>query len=112
MKNKGIVDEAQKILDTFKAVDYDVSAQVKAIDAFKAKAVASAGEASKAIAGELDTLQKTLNDIEGARPFDQLTLDEVAKARPEISQAVENAVKKGKWSVPGYQEKFGNLSVL
>lgn len=31
-------------------------------------------------------------------------LDDVAKARPEITKAVENMVKKGKWTVPGYTE--------
>lgn len=41
-----------------------------------------------------------------------LQLDDVSKARPEITQAVENMVKKGKWTVPGYVEKFGNLSAI
>ena len=31
-------------------------------------------------------------------------LDDVAKARPEITKAVENMVAKGKWTVPGYTE--------
>jgi hypothetical protein len=33
-----------------------------------------------------------------------LQLDDVAKARPEITKAVENMVSKGKWTVPGYTE--------
>ena len=56
-------------------------------------------------------------------------VDEVAKARPEITKAVESMLKKGKWTVPGYRvsneptfdrsdkadarkEKFGEFSLL
>ena len=39
MKNKAIVDEAEKLLKDFKPVTYDVSSTIKAIEAFEAKAV-------------------------------------------------------------------------
>lgn len=39
LKNKAIVDEAEKVLKEFKPVTYDVGSHVKAIDAFEAKAV-------------------------------------------------------------------------
>jgi hypothetical protein len=39
LKNKSIVDEVEKKLGEFKAQDYDVQSQIKAIDAFRAKAV-------------------------------------------------------------------------
>lgn len=39
LKNKAIVDEAEKLLKDFKPVTYDVNAQVKAIEAFEAQAV-------------------------------------------------------------------------
>jgi hypothetical protein len=39
LKNKAIVDEAEKLLKEFKPVTYDVNAQIKAIEAFEAKAV-------------------------------------------------------------------------
>ena len=39
LKNKGIVDEAEKILREFKPVTYDVSTHVKAIETFETKAV-------------------------------------------------------------------------
>lgn len=39
LKNKAIVDEAEKILRDFKPVTYDVNAQIKAIETFEAKAV-------------------------------------------------------------------------
>lgn len=41
LKNKAIVDEAEKLLREFKPVSYDVAAHIKAIDAFEAKAVSS-----------------------------------------------------------------------
>ena len=39
LKNKAVVDEAEKLLTSFKPVTYDVGAHVKAIEAFEAKAV-------------------------------------------------------------------------
>jgi hypothetical protein len=39
LRNKEIVDEAEKALSAFKPTTYDVSAHLKAIDAFQAKAV-------------------------------------------------------------------------
>ena len=39
LKNKAIVDEAEKLLNDFKPVSYDVSAQIKAIETFESKAV-------------------------------------------------------------------------
>ncbi|KAI0959289.1 hypothetical protein AcW1_004153 [Taiwanofungus camphoratus] len=39
LKNKAVVDEAEKILRDFKPVTYDVSAHIKAIETFEAKAV-------------------------------------------------------------------------
>ncbi|GAA5839270.1 hypothetical protein JCM11251_006024 [Rhodosporidiobolus azoricus] len=112
LKNKEIVAEGEKLFKSFKAVDYDLQAQLKAIAAFEAKAVSSAKEAASKVESELGNLNTTLKNIEDARPFDQLTLDDVAKARPEITKTVENMISKGKWTVPGYTEKFGNLSAI
>merc|ERR1711939_1290683 len=53
-----------------------------------------------------------LKDIEAARPFDQLTTGDVAKARPQLTKAVEEMVKNGKWTVPGYNEKYGSLTAI
>ena len=39
LKNKAIVDDAEKIMREFKPATYDVGAHVKAIEAFEAKAV-------------------------------------------------------------------------
>ncbi|KAF8743851.1 hypothetical protein AX14_000252 [Amanita brunnescens Koide BX004] len=112
LKNKAIVDEAEKLLKDFNPVTYDAGAHIKAIETFEAKAVASAKETEQKIDAELQILQRTLADIEEARPFDQLTTEEVGKAHPRIIEAVDTMLKKGKWTVPGYKEKFGDLNLL
>jgi len=112
LKNKAIVDEAEKLFKEFKPVTYDVGAHIKAIDVFQAKAVENARETEKKIDEELKDLQATLANIEDARPFEDLTVDEVGNAHPHIVQAVETMMKKGKWTVPGYREKFGDLSLM
>ncbi|KAF5333425.1 hypothetical protein D9611_002347 [Ephemerocybe angulata] len=112
LKNKAIVDEAEKLLKEFKPTTYDVSATLQAIETFEAKAVSKAQETEQKIDVELKELQATLANIEDARPFDQLTTEDVAKAHPRIAEAVETMVKKGKWTVPGYKEKFGDLNLM
>jgi len=112
LKNQAIVDEAEKLLNELRPVTYDVSAHVKAIETFEAKALARAEETAQQIEVELKDLQATLANIEEARPFEDLTVEDVGTAHPRIVEAVETMVKKGKWSVPGYKEKFGDLSLL
>ncbi|KAI9428612.1 mitochondrial ATP synthase [Lactarius indigo] len=112
LKNKAIVDEVEKVLRDFKPVTYDVSTHIKAIETFETKAVAKAKETEAKIDVELKDLQATLSNIQDARPFEDLTVDEVGQAHPRILETVENMVKKGKWTVPGYKEKFGDLSLM
>lgn len=100
--------QAEKLVSGFKPVTYDVSAQVKAIESFESTAVKQAQESATKLEAELKDLKETLNNIEGARPFDQLTTSDVIAARPEIAKTVEEMVKKGKWTLPGYEEKFGS----
>ncbi|CAO1617396.1 unnamed protein product [Sympodiomycopsis kandeliae] len=112
LKNQAVIDQAEKIVKEFKPVNYDVNAQIKAIDAFEGKATEQAKATEQKIATELKDLKATLDNIQSARPFDQLTTTDMIAARPEIRKTVEEMVKKGKWTVPGYDEKFGNLSVV
>ncbi|PWN33384.1 putative ATP7-F1F0-ATPase complex, FO D subunit [Meira miltonrushii] len=112
LKNQEVINQAEKILSEFKPITYDVSSQLKAINAFEAKAVEQAQASSDKIEAELKDLKATLKNIEDARPFDQLSVDDVIAARPEIGQTVEAMVKAGKWTTPQYAEKFGNLSVV
>lgn len=112
LKNKAVVDEAEKLLKDFKPESYDVNSHIKAIETFEAKAVVSAKETEQKIDAELQTLQKTLADIEEARPFEQLTAEDVGQAHPRLVETVDTMLKKGKWTVPGYKEKFGDLNMM
>jgi len=60
----------------------------------------------------LKDLDKTLKNIEEARPFEELTLTDVVKARPDIEKNTETMVSKGRWTVPGYKERFGDLTIM
>jgi hypothetical protein len=74
LKNQAIVDEIEKSFSSFKPQTYDVNRQLKAIEAFEAQAVKSAEETKAVVDKELGDLQKTLKNIEDARPFDELTV--------------------------------------
>ncbi|KJK64352.1 ATP synthase D chain mitochondrial ATP5H [Aspergillus parasiticus SU-1] len=121
LKNQAIVDEIENQFKTFKPATYDVSRQLKAIDAFEAQAVQSAEETKGKVEAELRSLEKTLENIETARPFDELTVDEVASAQPEIDEKTASMVSKGRWMPAGYKvrpcksscpERFGDMSVV
>ncbi|KAH8838185.1 ATP synthase d subunit [Pyricularia oryzae] len=112
LKNQAIVDEIEKRFAAFKPATYDVSRQLKAIDAFEVEAVKNAEATKNQVDMTLKDLQKTLENIETARPFEDLTVDEVAAAEPSIDEKTAKLVSKGRWQVPGYKEKFGDLSVL
>jgi hypothetical protein len=51
-----------------------VNRQIKAIEAFEAQAIKSAEETKAVVDKELSDLQKTLKNIEEARPFADLTV--------------------------------------
>ncbi|RUP06754.1 hypothetical protein BC936DRAFT_140281 [Jimgerdemannia flammicorona] len=110
LKNKAIVDEAERAFRNFKPVTYDVATQIKTIEQFETKAVAKAQKTVEKVDAELRDLQVTLTNIETARPVEQLTVDDVLIAKPEITETVDKMVQKGKWTVPGYKEKFGDIS--
>lgn len=74
LKNTAIVDQIEKEFTAFKPATYDVQRQIKAIEAFEAQAVKSAEETKGAVDAELRELDKTLKNIEEARPFEDLTV--------------------------------------
>ncbi|KAI1182361.1 hypothetical protein F5B17DRAFT_444310 [Nemania serpens] len=112
LKNQAVVDEIEKRFSSFQPAKYDVVRQLKAIEAFEVEAVKNAEATKEKVDLELKDLEATLKNIETARPFDELTVDEVAAAEPSIDEKTSKLVSKGRWSVPGYKEKFGDLSVL
>ncbi|KAL2117868.1 hypothetical protein VTJ04DRAFT_7528 [Mycothermus thermophilus] len=112
LKNTAVVDEIEKRFNAFKPATYDLDRQLKAIEAFEVEAIKNAEATKEKVDLELKDLEKTLRNIEEARPFDELTVDEVAAAEPSIDEKTSKLVSKGRWSVPGYKERFGDLSVL
>lgn len=112
LNNKAIVDKIESYYKSYKPVTIDASKQIKTIEAFETHAMANAKETESLVASELAALNETLKNIQSAKPFDELTVDELVKARPDIDAKVEEMVKKGKWEVPGYHEKFGSLNIM
>lgn len=112
LKNSAVVDKIEQSFKGYKPVTLDASKQLSTIEAFESQAISNAKETEELVASELKSLQETLKNIESARPFDELTVDELVKAKPEIDAKVEEMVKKGRWDVPGYKEKFGDLTVM
>jgi len=122
LSNRAVIDEVENAVKGFKVQSYDVSRQLKAIDAFEAQAVKNAEETAGLVATELQDLEKTLKNIESARPFDELTVvcseyfrtledlwlirtlqDEVMAAEPAIEKRVEKMVSNHRWVPAGYK---------
>lgn len=74
LKNQAVVNEIEKHFSTFKPATYDVARQIKAIEAFEAQAIKNAEETKGRVDMELKDLEKTLKNIETARPFEDLTV--------------------------------------
>lgn len=74
LKNQAVIDDLENHFKTFKPATYDVSRQVKAIDAFEAQAVQNAEQTKGKVEDEIVELKKTLENIETARPFEDLTV--------------------------------------
>lgn len=69
-----MVDEIEGHFKSFKPKTVDVDRQLKAIEAFEGQAVKSAQETKGKVDEELRDLEKTLKNIEEARPFEDLTV--------------------------------------
>jgi len=103
LKNTAVIDEIEQYYKSFQPKTYDVSKQIKAIESFEQVAIKNAEETKTKVEVELRSLEKALADIEGARPWEETTVDELAKAEPEIDAYTARLVKDGKWMPPGYQ---------
>ncbi|KAJ3218792.1 ATP synthase d subunit [Dinochytrium kinnereticum] len=111
LKNQKIVNDAEKAFAAFKPATYDLSEQIRIIEQQEAKAIISAQKTQEKVNVELLELNELLTNIETARPVDQLTVDDVARAYPELDKTVEKMIKRGQWTVPGYYERFGEFQV-
>lgn len=74
LKNQAVVDEIERRFKAFKPATYDVNRQLKAIETFEAEAVRNAQATKEKVDLELKDLEKTLQNIEQARSFEELTV--------------------------------------
>lgn len=112
LSNQKVLSEVENALKSFKAVTYDTSKQIKTIEAFEAKALENAEATQSKVSQELSSLKETLNNIKSARAFEELVVEDITKAAPEVEEKVQEFIKKGRWDVPGYAEKFGSTVIM
>lgn len=74
LRNGAVVDEIERAFAHFKPRTYDVGRQLKAIEAFEQQALRNAQDTKAVVDKELQDLDKTLRNIEEARPFEDLTV--------------------------------------
>jgi len=74
LKNQSIVDEIEKSVRGYTVKKVDVSRQIKAIEGFETTAIKSAEETKGQVEKELKDLEATLQNIQGARAFEDLTV--------------------------------------
>jgi len=80
LKNTAVINEIENHFKTFKPKTYDVNKQIKAIESFEQVAMKNAEQTKGKVEVELRQLEKALGDIEGARPWEETTVEEVAQA--------------------------------
>ncbi|ODV58718.1 F1F0 ATP synthase subunit d [Ascoidea rubescens DSM 1968] len=112
LKNQDIISKIESSINDFKPITYDISDQVSAIETFKQTALESAEQTESLILKEIEDLNKTLENIQKSRPFEQLTVDDVVAAKPDIDEKVTQMVKQGRWELPAYYDKFGKLVIM
>ncbi|TPX38592.1 hypothetical protein SeMB42_g06646 [Synchytrium endobioticum] len=111
LQNKKVVADAERAFTKFSPATIDLSDIIRKIETQESAAVAQAEKTVQSLHGELNELNDLLTNIETARPVEQLTVQDVIKAMPELDATVEKMAKRGQWRVPGYYEKFGEFQV-
>lgn len=106
LKNQSVVEEAKKALSSQKILKFHSEKQLKEIEKAREAAVEVAKKTEQSIQAEMSELKVLQKDIETARPIAELTVDDVAKAYPELDKTVEKMALRGQWRVPGYYEKY------
>ncbi|KAJ1330694.1 hypothetical protein BSLG_009146 [Batrachochytrium salamandrivorans] len=105
LKNQKVVEEAERAIKGFRPATVDLSEQLRMVADQEAKAIAAAKKTTSKIEAEMVELKALLTNIETARPLEQMTMDDVTNAYPEVEKTVEKMVRRGQWRVPGYYEK-------
>ena len=68
-------------------------------------------ETQAKIESEMVELKEFLNNIETARPFEQISVDDLEKASPDSDKVIATMVKRGQFRIPGYFEQFGEFKI-
>lgn len=74
LNNTAIVDQLEQEYKKFKPITYDVTKELEQIAKFEEVAVKNALETKVGVDKELSALRMTLENIETARPFEELTV--------------------------------------
>ncbi|KAJ3342284.1 ATP synthase d subunit [Gonapodya sp. JEL0774] len=106
LQNTKVVDEAEKAIKGFVPAKYDVSEQIKLINAQEAKTLALAERTAAKVEVEVKELGELLKNIENARPVDQLTVEDVVAAKPELKGKAMKMLERQQYGLPAYLEKF------
>ncbi|KAL7409709.1 ATP synthase d subunit [Mrakia frigida] len=112
LKNQAVIDEIEKSISTFKPVAQDITADLKALAAFEAKAVVLSEATCVKIEESVVDLKQDLQNIVECRPIEDLTVNEVIEAIPELRDTLEIMAYNTRWDWPGHKEKFGTMSIL
>lgn len=97
LKNQAVVNEIEKRFTSFKPATYDVNRQLKAIEAFEVEAIKNAEATKTKVDLELQDLEKTLKNIETARPFDELTV--VCSGRLDGGRGLQGRMECWDWAM-------------
>ncbi|KAI9006931.1 hypothetical protein DFJ74DRAFT_689854 [Hyaloraphidium curvatum] len=111
LRNTAVVDETEKALKQFVPAKLDVTEQLKVIDAQETKAVLLAQKTAAKVNSEVTELNELLKNIESARPVEDLTVEDVVAAKPEILGKVQKMMERQQWGHPAYLEKFGQTGI-
>lgn len=95
LKNQDVIADIEKQFNSFQPKKYDVQRQIKAIEAFEAQAVKSAEETKGKVDAELQDLEKTLKNIETARPFEDLTVVCITVCAEALFEGHSSHVRQG-----------------
>jgi F-type H+-transporting ATPase subunit d len=106
LKNQQVVEEAKRALSSQKILKFHSEKQLQEIEKARQAAVSLAKKTEQSIQAEMSELKVLQKDIEEARPIEELTVDDVAKAYPSLDKTVEKMALRGQWRVPGYYEKY------
>jgi len=68
--------------------------------------VALAEKTAQKVGVEIQELNQLLQNIETARPIDDLTVEDVVRAKPELLGKVQKMLERQQYGLPAYLDKY------